>query len=67
MAIDPVCGMEVDGKKARNQSIYNRQTYYFCDRGCKKAFDEVPEKYVGDAEYAADTIGLEVPKQGLRE
>lgn len=56
MAKDPVCGMEVDEKKAGSRSTYKEQTYYFCGKGCKKAFDEVPEKYVGDVEYAPDTI-----------
>ena len=47
MAKDPVCGMEVDEKKAAGKSEYNGQTYYFCSPGCKKSFDKEPEKYVG--------------------
>lgn len=54
MAKDPVCGMEVDQNKAGGSSAYKEQTYYFCGKKCKKAFDEVPEKYVGDAKYAPD-------------
>lgn len=46
MAKDPVCGMEVDEKKAAAKSEYKGKTYYFCARGCKKAFDENPEKYL---------------------
>jgi YHS domain-containing protein len=56
MAKDPVCGMEVDEKKAGGRSTYNGETYYFCGKGCKKAFDELPEKYVGDTGSAPDTI-----------
>jgi YHS domain-containing protein len=46
MAIDPVCGMEVDEKEAAATSEYKGKTYYFCAFGCKKAFDENPEKYL---------------------
>lgn len=46
MAIDPVCGMDVDEKTAAATSEYKGQTYYFCALGCKKAFDKEPEKYV---------------------
>ncbi len=46
MAIDPVCKMEVDEKTATATSEYQGQTYYFCAAGCKKAFDENPEKYL---------------------
>jgi len=46
MAKDPVCGMEVDEKKAAATSEHKRKTYYFCAPGCKKAFDENPEKYL---------------------
>lgn len=48
MAIDPVCGMEVDEKKAAATSEYKGKTYYFCAPGCKTAFDKAPEKYVKD-------------------
>ena len=46
MAIDPVCKMTVDEKKAAAISNYQGKTYYFCAIGCKKAFDENPEKYL---------------------
>ena len=47
MAKDPVCGMDVDEKKAAGKSDYQGQTYYFCSPGCKQAFDKEPEKYIG--------------------
>ncbi|MBE0410647.1 MAG: YHS domain-containing protein [Anaerolineales bacterium] len=50
MAIDPVCGMEVDEKSAAATSEYNGQTYYFCAPGCKSVFDKDPEKYLGQGE-----------------
>jgi YHS domain-containing protein len=47
MAKDPVCGMEVDEKKAAAKSEHMGKTYYFCAPGCKKTFDENPGKYTG--------------------
>lgn len=46
MAIDPVCKMEVDEKKAANTAEHGGQTYYFCCAGCKAAFEKEPEKYL---------------------
>ncbi len=46
MAKDPVCGMMVDEKTAPATSEYKGQTYYFCARGCKIAFDKNPEKFL---------------------
>ena len=45
MAKDPVCGMNVDEKKAAAKSEYQGQSYYFCSAGCKAAFDKEPQKY----------------------
>ena len=42
---DVVCGMTVDPKTAAGKSEYNGQTYYFCSKGCKAAFDKDPQKY----------------------
>jgi Cu+-exporting ATPase len=47
MAIDPVCKMKVDEKKAAATSVYKGVTYYFCSPGCKKTFDQNPEKFMG--------------------
>ncbi len=49
MAKDPVCGMQVDEKEAAGKSDYRGKTYYFCAPGCKKEFDENPEKYLSSA------------------
>jgi len=46
MAIDPVCKMEVGEKTAKYKSEYKGKTYYFCAPGCKKEFDDNPEKYI---------------------
>jgi len=45
---DPVCGMEVDQKRAAaagRKSEYKGTTYYFCADDCKKKFDSAPAKY----------------------
>jgi YHS domain-containing protein len=52
MAVDPVCGMDVDERKAAGSSDYQGQTYYFCSSGCKAAFDKDPEKFVGHTAHA---------------
>jgi YHS domain-containing protein len=49
MAIDPVCKMIVDPKTAEVKSDYQGQTYYFCAPGCKKTFEQNPQKYIGPA------------------
>jgi Cu+-exporting ATPase len=46
-AKDPVCGMEVDPERAAATSDYQGKTYYFCSAGCKQAFDQDPQRYVG--------------------
>jgi len=43
---DLVCGMMIDPQTAAATSEYKGQTYYFCARGCKVAFDKDPEKYL---------------------
>ena len=50
MAVDPVCKMQVNEETAAARSEYKGQRYYFCAPGCKKAFDENPEKYLGKSE-----------------
>lgn len=46
MAIDPVCKMTTDEKNPAATSQYKGQKYYFCTVGCKRAFDQNPEKYL---------------------
>ncbi|MFC1988797.1 YHS domain-containing protein [Chloroflexota bacterium] len=48
MAIDPICKMEVDKNQAVATSEYMGQKYYFCAVGCKRVFDQDPEKYLAD-------------------
>lgn len=50
MAIDPVCGMEVDPAQAAGSVEYKGETYYFCSPGCKRSFEKEPEKYLNKSE-----------------
>lgn len=50
---DPVCGMTIDSATAAGQSDHQGTTYYFCSAGCKKQFDEQPEKFTGGAGRSA--------------
>jgi YHS domain-containing protein len=45
MAIDPVCGMQVEPQDAEYQAEYKGKKYYFCSFGCKQQFDLEPEAY----------------------
>ncbi len=44
-AKDPICGMSVDIATAKHSSEFDRRWFYFCCAGCKRAFDQAPEKY----------------------
>jgi Cu+-exporting ATPase len=47
MAKDPVCGMQVDEKKAGVSSVHKGTTHHFCSPACKTKFDTTPEKFTG--------------------
>ncbi|NOZ76769.1 MAG: YHS domain-containing protein [Euryarchaeota archaeon] len=46
MAKDPVCGMEVDEKDAKNTHYHQGKMYFFCAPGCKEAFKKDPERFL---------------------
>jgi YHS domain-containing protein len=46
MAVDPVCGMEVEESSAAGVSEYQGKRYYFCSTGCKEEFDRNPELFI---------------------
>jgi len=46
MAIDPVCKMTVDEKKAAATYEYKGKTYYFCAVSCKDKFSKDSEEFV---------------------
>lgn len=49
MAIDPVCGMEVDETDVEARAELNGKTYFFCSPACKKRFEADPNKYAAEA------------------
>ena len=48
MAIDPVCGMEVDERNASGKSERDGKTYYFCSQECQEEFEDNPEIFLED-------------------
>jgi Cu+-exporting ATPase len=51
MAIDPVCGMEVDEEVAAGHSEYDGKDFYFCSIACQQKFEHDPGSFV-DVEAA---------------
>jgi YHS domain-containing protein len=49
MAIDPVCGMEVDENNPPAKTTYDTAIYYFCSQNCRNMFEEDPEQYISPA------------------
>ncbi len=43
---DPVCGMEIERKKATATHEYQGKTYYFCSAACQANFASEPQRYV---------------------
>jgi Cu+-exporting ATPase len=43
--IDPVCDMQLDDQQTAITSQYMNRTYYFCSLGCKRQFDNDPQRY----------------------
>jgi Cu+-exporting ATPase len=54
VAIDPVCGMEVDERQASGRSEHDGKTYHFCSAECQEEFEDDPESYLDDLQ---DTEG----------
>ncbi len=48
MAIDLVCGMELNAENIKANTDYKDKTYYFCAIHCKNHFAADPVKYVGE-------------------
>jgi Cu+-exporting ATPase len=55
MAIDPVCGMEVDERTTKDRAMHEGSTYYFCSKDCREEFEASPEDYVGGEEEMTGT------------
>jgi len=57
MAIDPICGMNVDTDTTAHKTIYKQQAYYFCCAGCLNKFEASPEQYIPKDEPATRCCG----------
>src|SRR5262245_46011650 len=57
VAIDPVCGMEVEPDRAAGSHSHRGRQYYFCSGHCLEAFRAQPEKYL-----APRPLPVESPK-----
>ncbi len=49
LAIDPVCGMQVDKRVAKHTLSHDGMDYYFCSRSCRDKFAANPERFVATA------------------
>jgi YHS domain-containing protein len=46
IAIDPVCGMEVDTRSSQLSITHEGTVYWFCGRGCLLEFRDDPGTYL---------------------
>jgi P-type Cu+ transporter len=46
VAIDPVCGMQVDKRNAKHSLTHGGETYYFCCKSCQEKFAADPARYL---------------------
>jgi YHS domain-containing protein len=49
MAIDPVCGMEVNETNAQFTANQEGKNFYFCSEECKQEFQKNPQQYTRGA------------------
>ena len=48
IAIDPVCGMEVDTTTSLLSFEHDGETYWFCGKGCLLEFKDDPDTYLAE-------------------
>ena len=58
-AKDPVCGMTIAPQSARDHSLYQGTSYYFCSLSCKTKFDESPVQYLTAPEARSAALAQE--------
>ncbi len=56
IAIDPVCGMKVKIEGAKNTTVHEGQTYYFCNPKCLQKFTAEPARYLKPEQAAAPPV-----------
>jgi Cu+-exporting ATPase len=57
-ALDPVCGMKVNPRRAAGSLAHEGKTYYFCCSSCLEKFAAGPDRYL-----SSDTRGAKPPVQ----
>ena len=63
-AIDPVCGMKVKIEGAKNTTVHDGTTYYFCNPKCLAKFTAEPLRYLKPAEAAPAPADLSSTRPG---
>ena len=58
IAVDPVCGMQVDTETTPNKLEHEGTTYYFCSRGCMLDFQDEPAKF-RDSSYQPTDMDMD--------
>jgi membrane fusion protein, copper/silver efflux system len=61
---DPVCGMDVDEKKAKasgRKSEYQGVTYFFCSDECRRRFEKSPAQYLRKESEVHSPAGHSAP------
>ena len=62
MAIDSVCGMNVDSSNPAATTQYQGKTYYFCNSACQAEFEKAPENYLGTSENQSGSEACPLPE-----
>lgn len=57
MAIDPVCGMDVDTDTTPHKTTYKKLSYYFCCDSCLNKFKASPEHYIASQTPESNCCG----------
>ena len=52
LAVDPVCGMDVEADSAAHSARHGGREYHFCCVDCRTAFEADPERYATALEHA---------------
>ncbi|WP_292983605.1 heavy metal-binding domain-containing protein, partial [Nitrosomonas sp.] len=56
VAIDPVCGMQVDVHNAKYHAEHNERTYYFCSAHCRDKFVTAPGTYLASKASSGESM-----------
>jgi RND family efflux transporter MFP subunit len=71
VAIDPVCGMDVDpNAPGAIKTVHDGKTVYFCSQHCKKSFEANPAKYAPrktSAAHAGQVAVLTVAAEKVKD